>query len=67
MSGATWPTDPRQLTVRFPFGDVVVEGVVRDAFLTADVRGPRTVLRVLVDGEIYRTTKREAEPVPDRY
>ncbi|UIO98884.1 hypothetical protein Hbl1158_10095 [Halobaculum sp. CBA1158] len=67
MSGAAWPTDPTHLTVRFPFGDEVLEGTVREEIPAGDVRGPEPILRVYVAGAIYRTTRTEAEPIPDRY
>jgi len=67
MSGATWPSDPTHVTVRFPFGDEVLEGVVRDSFLAPTISGVDVVLRVAVDGDLYRTTRAEAEPIPDQY
>lgn len=66
MSGATWPADPTHVTVRFPFGDEIVEGVVREQVPAGDVRGPEPILRVIVDGSLYRCTRSEAEPIPDR-
>ncbi|WP_435065873.1 hypothetical protein [Halobaculum sp. EA56] len=67
MPATSWPADPTHLTVRFPFAGRVLEGVVREAFLAPDVTGITVIFRVLVDGTIYRTTRREAEPIPDRY